>query len=112
MKVYTNELAIKESEEKSKMNGIDLEAELFTQEDYQKIEKGILLICEGAVGLIRAAIDSVNKLVEETIKNIDWLLIYDCPNTRIKHLALHSKKARVRKKNMKRALKEKALNIN
>lgn len=33
------------------------------------------------------------------------LQVYMKPNSRIKHLALHSKKARVRKKNIKRLLK-------
>lgn len=34
-----------------------------------------------------------------------YLKVISAPNCRIKHLALHSKKARVRKKNIKRLMK-------
>lgn len=49
------------------------------------------------------AVEIFNKFGKAIGEMSDDIVIAACPNKRIAHLAKHSKKARVRKKNLKRA---------
>ena len=51
-------------------------------------------------------VTAVSKLFDTLCKKLPFgMAIYFAPKSKVKHLALHAKKARVRKKNIKRLLK-------
>ena len=88
---------------------------LYTQEEISEhISKGV---SELSIGLFKAFQNISNLISQATGSfakltallreyNCENRVIADSPNCRVKHLALHSKKARVRKKNRKRILNE------
>ncbi len=56
--------------------------------------------CGEFVAALSKAWESINGCAKLSIK------IMQCPNGRVKHLALYGRKARTRKKNLKRLLRE------
>lgn len=78
-------------------------------------EENELLVCtqnllDGVAELIRSTVEQmlpilhkvISEILESTITAIGCILEYVEPSGRIRHLALHSRKWRVRKKNIKR----------
>lgn len=68
-------------------------------EDLKKAFENLGVACAAAYSALKDFFERLCDALAPAVK------IYAAPNSRIKHLALHSKKKRVRKKNMKRLLK-------
>lgn len=65
------------------------------------IQKGMEDVVRAAGEFAKSLINFYNIIAKELLPAIK---IYNAPNSKIKHLALHSKKKRVRKKNIKRLM--------
>lgn len=67
-----------------------------------KVGDAIKAVGEAAIKAIKALIP-ITILMRELLKKYNIDILMRCPNKRVVHLALHSKKCRVRKKNINRA---------
>ena len=74
-----------------------------TSESITRFSKAVNRI----VGVWQEFFDKLGKCPVQAVNGItEFLMIYQCPNRRIAHLAKYHKKARVRKKNIHRIMKE------
>lgn len=94
---------------------INEENRMYSQEEINEhISKGISELSMGLLKAFKNLGEAISRGTGSFAKLTALLTEYNCenkviadsPNCRVKHLALHSKKARVRKKNRQRILRE------
>lgn len=76
---------------------------IISQEQAEKIAEAVGKLVKYMIEAVRIITERLYEIFKPYIVNI--IAVFKCPNKRVLWLALYHRKRRVRKKNMKRALK-------